>query len=79
MTDRDDSFHQLLLDEVRHIRSSVVTLDDKMDVRLKELGDTFHAYEVTQEGRMTKVETKTGIIATVISVFVAFIGWLVRG
>jgi hypothetical protein len=65
---------------IEKVSDKVDALDNKMDERIERVTGAFHEHEVTTEGRLTKVEVKSGLIATLVSVFVAgvaaFIGWL---
>ena len=62
---------------IKAIEVKIDKLDDKVDTKITQLNEKCNTHKVQMEGRLTKVETKSGIIAAFISAFVAAIGLVI--
>ena len=62
---------------IKAIEVKIDKLDDKVDTKITKLNEKCNVHKVTMEGRLTKVETKSGLIAAFISALVAGVAALI--
>lgn len=67
----------MIREDICSLSTKVDKLDDKMVERIGRVTESFHVHELGIEGRLTKIEVKSGLIATLVSAVVAGIAALI--